>query len=195
MTHPEWHGPINAVLYTLLFERTLDENLAASVSSSIVARQGLGDGPAVYYAALDEALAARDLSGTLRTDHDPSTLFAFLARVRSELERAQPWPEPAFVGLPIDEWDRTSMQPFATIEGTTMQLADRLRLPFRASPSFDDDQLGLLLRLPSGRIVGLLGHTGPKREVVVMGRDGDDPGELFDELCAATGLLRQELRA
>jgi hypothetical protein len=54
----DWRGPINGLLYGLIFAPEITDELVAGCADAAINYTVLGDGPEVYYEAIHDALAS-----------------------------------------------------------------------------------------------------------------------------------------
>ncbi|MDQ1538673.1 MAG: hypothetical protein QOE58_3066 [Actinomycetota bacterium] len=75
----QWRGPVNGILYSLIFTPVPDRARAVEVAAMIRAGRSLTGGPERYRSAIRAALAqAGSVGDGIPTDHDEATLRAFL---------------------------------------------------------------------------------------------------------------------
>jgi hypothetical protein len=79
-----WRGTVNAILYTLIFTRRLDEAEVERVAGMISDGQGLTAGRPVYQRAIEQALESADELPAI-TDHSDADIRAFLVRLLRRL--------------------------------------------------------------------------------------------------------------
>jgi hypothetical protein len=80
-----WRGTVNAILYTLIFARRLDQAEVERVAGMIRDGQGLTAGRAAYLRAIDQALDSADGLPAI-TDHSDADIRTFLVRLRRNLD-------------------------------------------------------------------------------------------------------------
>lgn len=193
MSDRPWRGPVNQLIYGLMFSPLLDDTALDNLADAITTRRGLSLPPDAYYDAITAALDSGDLSGLIETPHGEADLIDFLRRLRARLDELRPWPVPAFSKLPATEWPSFARaKPIAQIEETLLQTQDRLRERFDPLPDGDGTIRVLLLKLRDGETVGLLGASGPGR-ITLLQRDPGDPEQTINAYAEASGLPRELL--
>ncbi|HEX6682846.1 MAG TPA: hypothetical protein VF062_08625 [Candidatus Limnocylindrales bacterium] len=192
MSTPDWQGTANKIVYYVMFTPRLDDKVVDDVAEAILQRRSLADGPQVYYDALTSA-ANMDLSNLISSEHSADDLRHFFQRLHDRLDKARPWPEPAYAVVPLTEWDSARQQAIARIELTTMQVTSRLRKSFLSLPHGDGTIPALILRLRDGREVGLLGAHGIGNRVTLLQRGEGDPTEVVHAFSGATGIAEEEI--
>jgi hypothetical protein len=72
----DWRGPINEILYGLIFTREITDEIVNGCANAAVHYTVLGLGPEAYYQAIGEALASGEELDSLHQlpqfDHDRS---------------------------------------------------------------------------------------------------------------------------
>lgn len=82
----EWRGPVNQLLYGLIYATALDDRAVRQMAQAIVDRSYLVEGPEVYLDAIEAALAsAATLSGAFEIPHSEEQLRDFLTRLADRL--------------------------------------------------------------------------------------------------------------
>lgn len=190
----EWRGLVNAILYTVQFERQLDEEAIDRVAHTLIERPLLGLTPEQEYDALVAALRSDEpLTGDIPQPHSEAAVGGFLAGVANRMDGLRPWPEPPFIQLNISEWDRfASARPIARVHVWYIQAQERLRR------GFDQVETGrdvLLLRLPSGAEVALVTPwwAGSDDLALLQNTPGRPPQQVIDEFRKATGFGADEI--
>lgn len=82
-----WQGTIDAILYTLIFTRRLDDDAEVDrVAGMIRTERGLTKGTAAYREAITQALATGGpLQPSPTTGHSDADIRVFLTRLRERL--------------------------------------------------------------------------------------------------------------
>jgi hypothetical protein len=92
---PDWSGPINQLLYGLIYSPEITDELVDFFADSAANRTTLGLGPEVYYEAINDALASGDdLSSLQLPQFDHTAVSRFLRAVAARLDSLRPWVEP-----------------------------------------------------------------------------------------------------
>lgn len=189
----EWRGLVNAILYTVQFDRDLGDETVDQVTHTLIERPLLGLTPQQEYDALVEALRSNEpLTGDIPQPHSESTVGAFLAGVANRMDALRPWREPPFAQLNVSEWERfAAARPIARVQVWFIQAQERLRKGF--------DRLGdgrdvLLLRLASGAEVALATPwwQGSDDLALLLNSDERSPQEVLAEFRKATGFSADE---
>jgi hypothetical protein len=189
MTH-DWRGPINALLYGLIYAPEITDEVVAGCADAAVNYTVLGDGPAVYYQAIQEALSSGEPLDNLRQlpQFDEAQIAGFLRALAKRLDALRPWPEPRFVRLDASTWATFSdAVPIARLDASILRIRNIVRGVFEPA---GDDQPGryvLMLKLDTGETVGLLGSPGPKEKVTLLTVAGVDAATVIEHFVAATG--------
>jgi hypothetical protein len=190
----QWRGVVNQIVYGLIFAKRLDDAVVDDVARNIVARGTLRASPEVYREAITRALASATLEDPFDTPHTEAELRDFLARLGERLDQLRPWPEPRFTKVDISEWPSfEGGRAIARIERTKMQVEASLREAFDRLPIGDGGLSGLILALPSGRTVALLGRSGVGNRVILLQREPGDPAATIAAFREATGLPEDEV--
>jgi hypothetical protein len=190
----EWRGLVNAVLYTVQFDRALDDETVDRVARLLLENPLLGLTPEQEYAALAEALRSGEpLTGDIPQPHSEEAVRDFLARLLNRLDTLRPWPEPPFRPLPISEWERFGgARPIARVHVWYIQAQERLRNGF---DQVDTGRDVLLLRLSSGAEVALVTPWWMGSDDLVLLQNSPDcsPEQVISEFMEATGFGGDEV--
>jgi hypothetical protein len=188
MMTADWRGPVDQLLYSVMFDRALDDATVDRTARAVLDGRTLTAGPGAYVDAVGAALASDErLSASFDTPHDEATFRDFLARLRHRLEQSRPWPEPPYVRLPVEQWPTFgSARPVARLGPSLMAVRDRLAERFERLPG-DDSRYGLILRLNSGHTVAVVGSYQPG-PATLLHRDPGDAATVLAAFLAATGL-------
>jgi hypothetical protein len=190
----EWRGLVNAILYTVQFDRDLDHETIDRVVHMLIEQPLLGLTPQQEYDALVEALRSNEpLTGDISQPHAETAVGGFLAGVANRMDALRPWPDLPFVQLNVSEWDRFgSARAIARVHVWYVQAQARLRKGF--------DQLSngrdvLLLRLSSGAEVALVTPwwEGSDDLALLLNTLDRSPQEVLAEARKATGFSAEEI--
>ncbi len=100
----KWQGLVNAVLYTVQFERILDAETADRVAHILVEEPLLRMTPEQEHTALREALSSGEpLTGGIPQPHGEEAVRRFTTAVLSRMDTLRPWPVP-FRDSPPEPW-------------------------------------------------------------------------------------------
>lgn len=188
MTEQHWRGTVDQLLYSVMFDRALDDSVVDRTARAVLDGRSLTAGPGTYVDAIGAALASAErLSATFDTPHDEAAFRDFLNRLRHRLEQSRPWPAPAYVRLPIEQWASFgAARSIARLGPSLIAVRDRLAQRFERLPG-DDSRYGLILRLDSGHTVAVVGSYQPGPATLLQ-RDPGDPAAVLAAFLAATGL-------
>jgi hypothetical protein len=192
----DWRGPINGLLYGLIFAPEITDELVAGCADAAVSYTVLGDGPEVYYEAIRAALTSGerlDNVGQL-PQFDQAQIASFLRAVANRLDALRPWPEPEFIRLKASTWATfTNAVPIAELEASILRIRKLVRGVFEPAGNAQPGRYVLMLKLATGEIVALLGSNGPKEKVTLLTDAGMDPTEVMKHFTAATGFPADEM--
>lgn len=186
-----WRAVINEILYSVQFERELDDAVVARIARAVLAEPLWDLTPQQEYGALTEALqSGARLTEFIPDRHAEEAYRDFLRRLLARLDDTRPWPEPPFLRLSMSRWEsftdarpiariglrRTKVQErlsrvFLKVEGENLEaVQERLR---RVLGKAEGESLEvLMLRLRSGDEVALVTPPWPAREdTVILQRD------------------------
>jgi hypothetical protein len=186
----DWRGPINGLLYGMIFEPEITDELVKGCANSAVNYTELGDGPAVYYEAIQQALASGErLDGLGQLPQfDQAQIAGFLRALADRLDALRPWPEPKFLRLQASTWATfANAVPIARLDTSILGVRKIVRGVFEPA---GDDQPGryvLMLKLATGETVALLGSHGAGEKVTLLAAAADDPAAVIEHFTAATG--------
>ena len=188
----DWRTPINQILFGLTYTRELTDEVVDWNADSAIRYQSLGRGPAVYYQAIQDALA----SGEHLDNFDQVPQFSqqelseFLRALASRLDSLRPWPEPRF--RPADDpapWaSLLQSAKIAELDVSMLELTPLLRRPFRPTGEGQDGKYALVLALQTGEIVALLGSQARGEKVALLSQESDDPDTVIGHFVEATGI-------
>jgi hypothetical protein len=195
VTH-DWRGPINGLLYGLIFAPEITDELVAGCADAAVNYTVLGDGPEVYYKAIHEALASGeqlDGLGQLR-QFDQAQIAGFLRALAAQLDALRPWPEPQFRRVEADTWTTFRRAvPIARLNASIPQVTDVLHKGFRPAGDGEPGLQVLMLRLATGENIALLGSYRRGEEVTLLTDAVVNPAEVIEHFAAATGFPADEI--
>jgi hypothetical protein len=186
----DWRGPINGLLYGLIFAPEITDELVAGCADAAVNYTVLGDGPEVYYEAIHEALASGErLDGLGQLPQfDQAQVADFLRAVATQLDALRPWPEPEFRRLDPATWATfANAVPIARLDDSMLGLRNIVRGVFEPAGDSQPGRYVLMLKLATGETVALLGSPGPKEKVTLLTDAADNPADVIEHFTAATG--------
>lgn len=189
MTAPLWQGVVNAVLYSIQFDR-IDPGTVEKVVNTLTTRPSFNLTPEDQYHALNEALGAGDpLTSAIPTNHNEEDFRAFLAAVVERMDAVRPWPEPPFRQIEESRFHDLSRAPaIAAIHLPVLVLGGAVGARFVRSHDYDQDFL--LLHLRSGSEIGFIWPYWRDSDAVVVTTTDTTkpPSEILEELVACTRL-------
>lgn len=186
----DWRGPINGLLYGMIFEPEIIDEVVNGCANAAVNYTVLGDGPDVYYEAIQLALASGvRLDGLGQVPHyDQAQIADFLRAVATQLDALRPWPVPKLRHLNASTWTTLANAiPIARLDDSIVGVQKRVRGVFARAGDSQPDRYVLMLKLGSGETVALLGAPGPKERVTLLTDAADDPAAVIEHFTAATG--------
>jgi hypothetical protein len=207
----DWRGLVNAILYTVQFDRDLDDETIDRVAHTLIEQPLLGLTPPQEYDALVEALRSGEpmtddisqphaetavggfLAGVANRMDAETAVGGFLAGVANRMDALRPWPELSFVQLNVSEWDRFGgARPIARVHVWYVQAQGRLRKGF---DQLDTGRDVLLLRLSSGAEVALVTPwwEGSDDLALLLNTPDRSPRDVLTEFGKATGFGADEI--
>jgi hypothetical protein len=171
----------------------LDDEAVSIVAKAMIEYRYFGLGPQAYVDGITTGLAQETpLADAFDTPHSEEQFREFLARLKTRLDELRPWPDPEFAKLPIVAWATLNKaRSIAKINTTTHQVTARIGKRFDTLP--DGTRDAMVLRLPSGEIIGLLGSDGVGNQVWLLQRDARDPEGTIAAFRKATGFSADEI--
>lgn len=188
-TNMAWRGAIAQILYCVQYVAVLDGRVASEMSRAIIARQCLSDGPQAYLDAVDAALLQDGSVCVVSTPHDDNNIRPFLHALAGQIRRNHPWSSPPALDLRLDDWTRLfgTAQPVGRIELRQLEVSQLLGFEFGDITGVREP--GLLLRLKSGAVVGLLAPETISDSGVAIFSGGEvDARQAVDEISRMIGL-------
>lgn len=198
MNEQSWRRVVDALLYSVQSQRSLDGDLAAARAKALVAEPIHGSTAAEEYRALDTALrSTAPLAAGPFSAHAEPDVRTFLAAVKDGMDALRPWPTPAFTPLADDEWTRfDGAEPVARIRAGRVAVQERLQRVFGATGEGASRRNVLVLRLRSGDDVALATPWWRgSDDVAVLRAAGSErtPGQVRAAFREATGFRAHEM--
>ncbi|GAA2075632.1 hypothetical protein GCM10009780_10000 [Actinomadura alba] len=198
MTAEPWRALIDAIDYSVQFDRELTEAVVERITRALLREPLLDLTEAEEYQAITEALR----SGSALTEpgtqaHGEREFRDFLRRLLRGMDAARPWPEPPFRTLGEARWTGfVAPVPLLRVHMDHVRTQDRLHRVFRRVDDGGRRLILLILRLRSGDEVALVTPWWPgSDDVAVLRRDrrrrpADD---AVEEFLTATGIRPDEV--
>lgn len=187
----KWRGPINQLLYGLIFVRELTDDVVEFYADAAVSYKLLGLGPEAYCRAIDEALASGErLDGlSMVPQFDQAQIAGYLRALAARLQELRPWPEPKFRRLDDpDAWARFEHAvPIARLDSWLPELLALVRGPFRPIGDTQPGMSVLMLTLQTGETVALLDSDRLGEQVTLMTDAAVEPSVVIEHFTDATG--------
>jgi hypothetical protein len=151
----------------------------------------LGDGPKVYYEAIQEALTSGErLDGLGQLPQfDQAQIAGFLRALANRLDALRPWPEPKFLRLEASAWATfANAVPIARLDASILRVRKIVRGVFEPAGDAPPRRCVLMLKLATGETVALLGSHGPQEKITLLTDARDNPAEAVEHFIEATDL-------
>lgn len=186
----DWHGPVNQLLYGLIFTREITDEIVRFNAESAIHNSTLSLGPDVYYEAIKEALASGDdLASAQLPQFDHTAITNFLTAVADRLDTLRPWPERPFHQLDAAAWAKSGCTtPIALIDAPILDLTNLLNVRFSPAGIAAPGQYVSLIGLRTGEIVALLGSYALGEKVALLADVSGDPKTTIERFIALTGI-------
>jgi hypothetical protein len=195
----DWRGPINQLLYGLIYTEHITEDTVRWNADDAVHYQTLGLGPAAYYDAIAKALdSGEELDGLQQLPQFGQTQVAeFLRAVAHRLDSLRPWPEPKIIQItdPAAWTEFGRAVPIAQLNSSILEVSNILRKGFTPVTDTQPRQHVLILRLASGETVALRGTYGPADALTLLTDTPEDPAQVIEHFIVATGLPAHTIEA
>jgi hypothetical protein len=186
----DWRGPINEILYGLIFTREITDEIVNGCADAAVQYTVLGLGPEAYYQAIGEALASGEELDSLHQlpQFDHAQVVGFLGAVAKRLDELRPWPEPKYRRLDPTSWATfRDAVPIARLDASILRVRNIVRGVFEPAGDAHPGQYVLMLRLATGETVALLGSYARGEKISLLTDATGDPAEVIEHFTAATG--------
>ncbi|HKH51607.1 MAG TPA: hypothetical protein VKA77_07390 [Mycobacterium sp.] len=186
----DWRGPVNALLYGIIFAPEITDEVVAACAEAAVNYTVLGDGPEVYYEAIQKALTSGERLDNLGQlpQFDQAQIAGYLRAVATQLDALRPWPEPKFRRLSAATWTTfANAVPIARLDASILRVRSIVRGVFEPAGDAQPGRYVLMLKLATGETVALLGSHGPQEKVTLFTDAADNPAEVIEHFRTATG--------
>lgn len=188
-------GVSNVILYGLLFQKELGDDLADSEARRAIERPDANLTTEQIYAGITEALQSdavltESLPGHSHSEPDYRD---FLARVARRLDAMRPWPQRPFQAVdPLSWHDLGHARLIGRVKLSITGVQGRLHQPFGQA---GDGRLVMALRLKSGTEVALVAQRWPdSKDVALLQHDPRlPPADVLADFCTATGIAPGEI--
>ncbi len=194
MTDGQWRGVSNAVLYSVQFDRELDDAALDRVARLLFEQPMWDLTPEDEYAALAQAVRSPGpLTGDIPQPHSDQEFRGFLRRLLDRLDAMRPWPPQPYQSLNVSGWgDFAGARPIARIGLSYVKAQERLKRIFDRVDDGGTREV-LLLRLRSGEEVALVGAPGSREITVLQRRSDRSPAQALAEFASVTGFRPEEI--
>jgi hypothetical protein len=188
-------GVSGMILYRVMFEKELGDDLAASVAQRAIEHPDAYLTTDQIYAGITEALQSREVL----TDAIPGNRQSeqgyrdFLTRVAGQLDAMRPWPQLPFQAVdPLSWYDLDYARLIARVKLSVIEVERRLHQAF--GQVADGSQV-MALRLKSGTEVALFAQWwADSKDIALLQRDPRlQPADVLAEFFAATGITPDEI--
>lgn len=188
-------GVSNAILYSVLFDQELDDDVATRVAKRAVENPDANLTTEQIYAGIAEALASKEtLTGSATGhQHGEQEYRDFLAKVARRLDTLRPWPQrPVHTVDPLSWNDLHDARLAARVKLSVIGVQRRLHEVFGRA---GDGRQVIALRLKSGTEVALVAQWWPdSKDVALLQRDPHLlSADVLEEFCSTTGITRDEI--
>jgi hypothetical protein len=189
------HGVSNIILYRVMFEKELNDDLAASVAKRAVEQPDAHLTTEQMYAGIIDALHSDAVLTEAFDRHQQGEqdYRDFLARVARHLDAMRPWPQRPFQTVdPLSWYDLDYARLIARVKLSIIGVERRLQQVFGRA---GDGSQVMALRLKSGAEVALVAqYWAGSKDVAVLQRDPRlQPADVLAEFCGATGITPDEI--
>jgi hypothetical protein len=185
----------NIILYRVMFEKDLDDALAAAIADQAIQRPDANLTTEQTYAGIIDALHSNAVLTEAMDGHRHSEqeYRAFLARVAHHLDAKRPWPQRPFETVdPLSWYDLDYARLIGRVKLSILGVQGRLHQVFGRAG--DGGQM-MALRLKSGVEVALFANWwADSKDVALLQRDPRlQPADVLAEFSAATGITPDEI--
>jgi hypothetical protein len=192
-------GLINQILYGIdrVPDLTADDAVSACADSLINQRHFRHPveeyAEAISHALHEGGVPAQAVESSRR--YSAPDLLDFLTRLARRLDERRPWPDPAFRKLDPDEWSTfANATPVARINRPTHQVTGILHNSFDEVPVGAEKLPVMILRLPTGDVVALMGSLDSRsRTFTLLQRDDGDPTNVIERFREVTGFAPDDI--
>ena len=182
-----WRPVVNAVLYSVQFEKELDEHVVDRIAYALLTEPLATLTPEEEYQSLSNGLATgAPLPALVQMRQGEGELREFLSRVVARMDEMRPWPTLPYVLLPEDSVSSfKNAAPIARISSSVDDIQARLSRGFYWGTEYG---IFLPLRMASGRIIGMFTPFWDDSDDIVLvdATHDPEPNAVIDELLSVT---------
>lgn len=182
-----WRSVVNAILYSVQFEKELDNHVVGRIASSLLTEPLATLTPEEEYQALSDGLAmGAPLPTLVQMPQDPAALREFLGRVVARMDDMRPWPTLPYLRLPKDSVSYfKNAAPIARISARVDDIQARISRGFYWGTEYG---IFIPLKMGSGRIIGMFTPFWDDSDdtVLVDATHDPEPDAAIDELLYVT---------
>ncbi|MFC9966184.1 hypothetical protein ACFVH4_18305 [Nocardia ignorata] len=182
-----WQGIVNAVLYSVQFEKELDNSVVDRIAHALLTEPLGTFTPDEEYRILKVGLAAGEpIPEVVPMRQSPAELRNFLSRIVARMDATRPWPSLPYQRLPEDSVSAfKNAVPIARISASVNDIETRISRGFYWGTDFGTF---IPLKMKSGRVIGMFTPFWDDSDdiVVVVATDEPEPAEAINELLSTT---------
>ncbi|GEM31564.1 hypothetical protein NN3_25710 [Nocardia neocaledoniensis NBRC 108232] len=182
-----WRPVVNTILYSIQFERALDDRVVDRIAHTLVTQPLATLVPEDEYGALVEGIATREPIPTLiQLPHPEAELREFLGRVVARMDEMRPWPTLPYLRMPKDSVSIfENAAPIARISASVGDIQGRISRAFYSGTEYGTF---IPLKMASGRVVGMFTpFWSDSDDIVLVDATHDpDPHAAITELLSVT---------
>ena len=198
MMPSDWRTPVNQLLYSLTYSKSIDDDTVNFNAESAVQFTTLTLGPGVYYSAINQALSSDEPLDVipLLPQFDQPQIADFLRAVAGQLDRMRPWPEPAVRPLDTTAWaGLADAIKVAELDASLVEVTDALQQGFAPVAGAGSRDQVMILRLRSGETVALSGAYGVGNKVSLLVEPSAIHTDVIAHFIALTGFPAEKVIA
>ncbi|MET9210749.1 MULTISPECIES: hypothetical protein [unclassified Nocardia] len=189
-----WRPVVNAILYSVQFEKNLDEPVVDRIAYALLTEPLATLTPEEEYQSLSNGLATgAPLPTLVQTPQGTAELQEFLSRVVARMDEMRPWPTLPYVLLPEDSVSSfKDATPIARISSSVDDIQARISRGFYWGTEYG---IFLPLKMRSGRIIGMFTPFWDDSDDIVLvdATHDPEPNAVIDELLSVTRIDPQRV--